>query len=390
MAYDDIKIEILTKFIYPGMILKGNGLDSQGIIYIPRDTPVTPAMIEKLRQDKVESITYSRPRLKLKVQAEKTMLSEPVIENALSILEEIYGALASQKQYIPARQLGDVISDMVNDMHNNLDAVLNLVDLESLDDYSYTHSLNVASLSISLGSSLGLDHSRLKMLGLAGLLHDIGKSLIPREILNKPGKLDQQEWEIIQKHPVYSYNLLKAAGDFDINVLNAVLLHHENYDKGGYPFNKPEMKNNQFSHIIAVADVFDAMTSQQPYKEARTYDQAFGVLMQNSGRKFSPRITQVFLSEMSRKLSGSPIYPVNCYVLLNTGEIGYVVDHRVSPFSLRPIVNIFFNSKRAEPFYRLVQQIDLEKDNERFVVRKLTEEKYIQAFNQRLGIESPQ
>ncbi len=386
MAYDDLKIEIYTKFIYPGMILKGNGFDSKGDLYIPKDQPITTEMIDHIKKNNIEVITYSRPRLRLKVQAEKTMISEPVIENALSVLEDIYGALSNHKQYIPVKHLDNVVSDLVNDMQNNVEAVLNLIDLDDLDDYTYTHSLNVSSLSIALGAALGLDNEKLKKVGTAGLLHDIGKTLIPKEILNKPDKLDPQEWEIVQKHPVYSYNLLKATNGFDIQVLNAVLLHHENFDKGGYPFNKPEMKNNQFSHIVAVADVFDAMTSRQSYKDAHTYDQAFGVLMQNSGKKFNPRVTQIFLSEMAKKLTGKPIYPVNSYVLLNTGEIGYVVDHRVSPFSLRPIVNIFFNSKRDEPFYRLVQQIDLEKDNERFIVRKMTEEKYITMFNTRLGI----
>ena len=133
--------------------------------------------------------------------------------------------------------------------------------------------------------------------------------------------------------------------------------------------------------------MFDALTSKLSYKEAKPYDEAYGIIMQNSGKKFNPKVTQIFLGEMTKKVSGEPIYPVNSYVLLNTGEVAYVVDHRRSEYSLRPIVNIFINPKKDPQFMRLTQQIDLERDNYRFIVRKVTEDKYVNSFNQRLGLD---
>ncbi len=389
MAWDDIKVEIFTKFLYPGMMLKGDGFDPHGNKVVEKEVPLTSEQIQNIRNHKIEIISYSRPKMRLKKDVDKTMISEPVIENALSLLEDIHGALANNKQYIPAKHVTSVIDDLVADMERNGDAVLNLIDLEDLDDYTYTHSINVAALSIGLGASLGLDVDKQKLLGIAGLLHDIGKSMVPKEILDKPGKLDPEEWQIMQKHPIYGYNLMKSAGEFDIKVLNAVLLHHENYEDGGYPFNKPEMKTNQFSQIISVTDVFDALTSKLSYKDAKPYDEAYGIIMLNSGKKFNPKVSQIFLGEMTKKVSGEPIYPINSYVLLNTGEVAYVVDHRRSEFSLRPIVNIFINPKKEPQFMRLPQQIDLEKDNYRFIVRKVTEDKYVNHFNQRLGLNQP-
>lgn len=387
MAYDDIKVEIYTKFLYPGMILKGDGFDETGKKVIDKNTPIEQEQINRLHLMNVQTITYSRERLKLKKDVSNSALSEVHIEKAINVVSDLEHVLRTKKGDMPLKEVDVVVNDFINDIRDNRDACLNLLDLAELDDYTYTHSVNVSTLCITLGFAMNLEEDKLIHLGTAGLLHDIGKTLIDIDIINKPGKLNDEEWVIMRNHPTYSYQILKAQNEFNSAVLNGVLLHHENYNGKGYPLGITAEKSNVYAQIITVCDVFDAITSKRSYKEGATYSEAFTHIMENSGSKFHPKISQVFLKDLIKKINEEPLYPENSYVLLSTGEIGYVVGHRQSPFSLRPIINIFFNPNRPEKFLKFVQQIDLEQDYNRVVVKRIIDSRYIEKFNAQLGRE---
>lgn len=387
MAYDDIKVEIFTKFLYPGMILKGDGFDESGKKVIDKETPIEQELINRLKLMGVQTITYSRERLKLKKDIKDSMISEAHIEKAINIVGDLEHALRAHETDLPIKEVDAVVSDFVADIKENGDACLNLLDLAEMDDYTYTHSVNVSTLCIALGLALNLEEDKVINVGTAGLLHDIGKTLIDIDIINKPGKLNEEEWAIMRNHPTYSYQILKAQNRFGPAVLNGVLLHHENYNGKGYPLGITAEKSNIYAQIISVCDVFDAITSKRSYKDAATYSEAFTHIMDNTGTKFHPKISQVFLKDLIKKINEEPLYPIDSYVLMNTGEIAYVVDHRQSPYSLRPIVNIFFNPNKPEKFLKFVQQIDLEQDYNRTVVKRINDKRYVEKFNQQLGRE---
>ena len=387
MAWDDIRIEVSTHFLAAGMVLKGDGYDEKGTKVIDKDVPLNEKQIKEILACGVKTITYTRERLRVKKETGSQAISEEHLTQAMSVLEDIEGAVRNQSSELPAREVKEIVDGFVEDIKNNNDACLNLLDLADYDDYTYTHSINVATISITCGLAMNLDELKIRTLGVAAILHDIGKTLIPIDVLNKPGKLDPEEWMILKKHPLFGYNILKAESQFSKDVVNSVLLHHEDYTGGGYPLGIRGDKSNTFSQIISISDVFDAITSKRTYKDAQPFATAFGFIMEKSGSKFNPEISQIFLKEMIKKINGEPLYPVSSYVLLNSGEIGYVVDHRLNSFSLRPIINIFYNPQKEPKLLKYKLQIDLEKDNTRTVIRRLTDAGTILKFNQVLGME---
>jgi HD-GYP domain-containing protein (c-di-GMP phosphodiesterase class II) len=322
--------------------------------------------------------------MKVRKQVSRSMISDDKLDKAVSVIDDIQGAIKTEgsKAKIPVKEVTEVVNGFISDIKGNSDAFLNLLDLINFNDYTYTHSINVSTIAVLLGLSLKWDDEKVRVLGISGLLHDVGKSLVPEQILAKPDKLNDEEWHIVKNHPVYGYNILRGENYFGSLIENAVLCHHEAYEGGGYPLGINHEKLNTFAEIISIADVFDASTSKKPYKESVPFSETFAYFMDNSGKKFHPSITQVFLRDMVKKLNEESIYPEGSYVILNTHEIGKVVGFRLSPYSLRPIVNIYFSHEHgAELSERLLRhplQIDLEGDYTRCIVKRVVDAKLVQ------------
>ena len=169
--------------------------------------------------------------------------------------------------------------------------------------HTYLHSINVANYSVSLGERLNLNKSDLEKLKLIGLLHDIGKLNIPNDILKKPGKLTDEEFEVIKSHPIYSVKLLKRAGFTDEEVLRSIKAHHERIDGTGYP---RSLKGNQillFAKIVSIADSFEAMTSDRCYRSRQDLDYAREELIKGAGKQFDKEIVNVFIDLIDKEIS---------------------------------------------------------------------------------------
>lgn len=169
--------------------------------------------------------------------------------------------------------------------------------------HTYMHSINVANYSVFLGERLGLDEENLEKLKLVGLLHDIGKLNIPVNILRKPGKLTNEEFEVIKNHPVYSVELLKRAGITDEEVLRSVKAHHERIDGTGYPKGLNESKIPFFARITSISDSFEAMTSNRCYRGRQDLGYAREELIKGAGKQFDKEIVYVFIDLIDKKIS---------------------------------------------------------------------------------------
>jgi HD-GYP domain-containing protein (c-di-GMP phosphodiesterase class II) len=221
-------------------------------------------------------------------------------------------------------------------MRNSIRLVQKMVDIitedESLfsilgtvrlyDDYTYVHSLNVAILAMCMGKQIGLDHIMLERLGLCGLFHDLGKVEIPKTILNKRGRLSDAEFDEIKTHPVHSARLilkLKARQDRKVKILVAPFEHHMAYNRSGYPQSRNDRSVSLFGRILAIADVYDAITSPRIYRaQTLSPDKALGQMLEQSGTSFDPVLLKVFINMLGA-------YPVGTLLKLDTGEIGIVV-----------------------------------------------------------------
>ena len=233
-----------------------------------------------------------------------------------------------------ARKLVEEISDSVT---RNPGALISLARLKTADDYTYMHSVAVCALMIALGRQLKLDEEIVRKLGIAGLLHDLGKAMMPLEVLNKPGKLTDDEFRIMKSHPEEGYKLLLESSGVDDITFDVVLHHHEKTDGSGYPKGLKDSEISLHAKMGAVCDVYDAITSNRPYKAGWDPAESLRKMAEWANGHFDPSVFQAFVKSLG-------IYPIGSLVRLASGRLGLVVEQ--SPKSLlTPRVKIFFSTR---------------------------------------------
>ena len=219
---------------------------------------------------------------------------------------------------VKTQQLIDIADRIYVHINRNEEIIKCMSCVRSSDEYTFIHSVNVAFYSMMLAKWLNLSASEINEAILAGLLHDVGKMKVPPEVLNKAAKLTKDEFDIIKEHTLYGYELVSNIKGLSNDIKDAVLLHHERMDGSGYPFGYKADKLNKYTRIVAIADVFDAMTAERVYKRQSTPFEAFGVFQAEGARIFDIGMLNTFMSRM-------PSYLTGIKVLLSNGEAGDIV-----------------------------------------------------------------
>lgn len=251
----------------------------------------------------------------------------------------------------------EAVGRMVDSVFRNQDALTSLARLKSFDDYTFAHCVNVCILSLALGRQMGMEKAALEDLGTGAILHDIGKMLVPDKVLNKPGKLTDEEFTIMKTHAELGGDMLSGAKIGEAAMLVA-LQHHERFDGSGYYRGLAKSDIHIFARITAVADVYDAMTSKRVYQTGIVPEEALKRLYLMRGTHFQPEIVE-------RLIICLGIYPIGTFVELNTGELAIVkMVNRSHP--MQPIIQLLSDRKKTP--LKTPQVADLKDEIGRWIV----------------------
>ena len=373
--------------------------DLQGLVFNPERKNVTPDEIITLIRLLIDSVVNENPHPWLAQQLKDNGYTwvklietgEPSARKTKRLskdkaIEAYYNAQGSVKEIVQKLSRGSqagirtakrMVQNMVDLIHDDESLFLGLSAIQNYDDYTYTHSINVAILSMCLGSRIGLSRAALCHLGLCGLFHDLGKVEVPLEIINKPGKLTDQEWGKIREHPLLSVRQvlkLKTSHDLKSKIILAPFEHHLNYDLTGYPQIPSKKRVSLFGRILHITDFYDAISSPRVYRtQPYSQDKALNLMLERAGKEFDTALLKVFINLMG-------IYPPGTLLVLDSNELGLVVSYPDKGERTRPRVVLLV--KNAEGGFSKVELVDLtEKDEtsrryKRNIVKSLHPETY--------------
>lgn len=248
-------------------------------------------------------------------------------------------AEARMGRVVDSEQCAELVDEIAGSVWRNPTALLSLARLKTHDDYSYMHSVAVAALMAALARQLDLDESQIRLAAQAGLLHDLGKATMPLHILNKPGRLTEDEFTIIRTHPQQGHALLRTGGMSHDAVLDVCLHHHEKMDGSGYPGKLSGDQIPLFARMGAVCDVYDAITSNRPYKQGWDPAESIAKMAGWAQGHFDPVIFKAFVTSLG-------IYPVGSMVRLTSGLLAVVTQQNENALT-SPEVKVFFSTQRG-------------------------------------------
>ena len=342
------RIYTSTRRLKEGMRIDQAIVDRSGRVLIARGAPLDDYLIESLLKMGVMGV-YLRegvedpeepgsqaPEIPESIQKtiEKTRKSNPA---KVKLSESVKQRVSAGIQYLYNNTDAENFADTTDAITQNLMKAITdnqaiAVDISALkvsDEYTFKHSVDVATMAMIVGKKHGLSDRQVYDIGISGLLHDVGKSRIPNEILNKAGKLTDEEFAVMKKHSLFGYTILKDKEAISEPIAMGVLQHHEKISGRGYPMGLPEEKIHLFAKILSVADIYDALVTERVYKKAYSQRDAVEMIMSMTG--------ELDINVMKSFMESVILYPVDCIVELSNGEKAKVVANK-SGYILRPTV----------------------------------------------------
>jgi HD-GYP domain-containing protein (c-di-GMP phosphodiesterase class II) len=290
--------------VKPGMILaKPICRPKDGLILLQNNIELKQSYIEKIKALNLDSIWVQEGQELDEAECIVPIKEEPRFR-ATSILRTTFSQMKEMKN-IDIVKLKDMVKEIIDYILNDSRIVYTLTKLNAYDNYTFTHSVDVCVLSVLIGSIMNLKRNELEILGISSLLHDIGKTHIDVRVLNKPFKLNMDEYEQIKTHTRGGYELLRTRSNVSFLVPHMALQHHEREDGSGYPRGLSSKRIHRFAKIIAVADVFDAMTSHRIYQNPVPASAAIQEICENTPSKYSKEIVEHFIKIVAPYSKGS-------------------------------------------------------------------------------------
>lgn len=364
-AGDNMQRISVTRLV-PGMKAARNVFDADGRVLVAAGVVLKNSYINRLKELGVGSVYIQADELPA-VEIPEVIKEETRIK-AVQVVKNTFQSFRTTKQ-INFKQFVEIAATIVEEIMGSGDTLLHLSDIRTYDDYTFSHSVNVCILSVLMGSSKNYDMNRLKDLALGALLHDVGKVLVPIEILNKPGRLTLEEFSVVKNHAELGFELLRKQQDqVPLLACHVAYQHQEKFDGSGYPRQLKGDQIHEYARIAAIADVYDALTSDRPYRKGLLPHEAYEIMMASGNTHFEMDLLQKFFNKIA-------IYPLGSIVRLNTGDIGIVTDV-IPDLPTRPKVQIITN--RSGEVIKKLKEINLVEQLTVFVEQVFTEEEAFQ------------
>jgi len=322
---------------------------------------ITHLTVDPSRQKKTEKTDKLKPEIKEKTETKKNQKSNNSVSldqemtkanklygDAKNLQHKILNNLTKHKtiNVLEAKESTDAIVDSI---FRNQDALACMTRLRIKDEYLVEHSLNVSILMTLFAKHLGFEREIIEQLALGAFLHDIGKVLVPPEILHKPAKLTHQEYEVMKSHVELGMEVLKDSPELPVLVGEIVAQHHERLDGKGYPNQLNEQQISQYGRMIAIVDSYDAMTAERVYKSGMHPIKAFKILMKEAPNGYDNALVEQFVNCIG-------IYPIGTLVKLSSGKLGLISRLNKSR-PLQPFVRVFYNTRLNQAI--AMEELDL-------------------------------
>jgi HD-GYP domain-containing protein (c-di-GMP phosphodiesterase class II) len=324
------KVFVSVEECIPGMQIAETVFNDYGAVIVAENTILDEHMLSKINKLGIIKIkVYDQVNEMIMVSG--TELFRAQYNESVNTVKDILHDISSGKN-IDIKKVNAVSDSIISRINENRDIVSSINQMRSADEYTYTHSVNVSLLCMLIGKWSKFDFQKVKSLVYAGFLHDVGKGRIPIEILNKPGALTKDEFEEMKKHSQYGYKIVENIPNLDDGILKGILMHHERDDGSGYPYGLKGDQIHEFAKIIAVADIYDAMTSNRSYREKESPFEVFELMEKDTFGVLDHKVTSIFLNNIAS-------YYIGDIVKLSTGDIGEIVYINPTHIS-QPIVKV--------------------------------------------------
>jgi HD-GYP domain-containing protein (c-di-GMP phosphodiesterase class II) len=342
-------------------------------------TRLTEALVNAPEHDSFESVQQKVSHLNsIEIHRLKQIIEEDLLDARKMVKRSYYKAVSFTEGIMNKIQSGEkivlkkvkrMVVSLVDQIIDHEQFLVGMTSIKNYDEYTYYHSVNVSILSVSLGQRLGLSTKQLTELGMVALFHDIGKLEIPSHILNKTTKLNEDEWQIIKKHPINGVRVLLRMKHVDFVSIRSVIVafeHHMYYNHTGYPAVKKSFPLDLYSRIVSLADQYDAMTSARVYSRIpMSPDKALNLMLKQAGSQLDPLLLQFFINMVG-------VYPIGTLVVLDSKELGLVYESHPA-FVKRPRIFIIADSSgnQVEAFSVDLSEKNNNDDFKRTIVKTL-------------------
>ncbi len=339
---------VRVRQLEPGMRIDQSIVDRMDRVLIAKYTILDDYMIDSLKKMNIAGVYVSEGEIE---EEEPQQIEEPtsaIAKNNISkyhvddrakvkLSESLKKRVSEGVQYLYnnsespefSKAADSITSDLMKAITENAAVAVDISALRASDEYTFKHSVDVATMSMIIAKKQGYKKKEIYEIGVSGLLHDMGKAKIPSEVLNKPGRLTEEEFEVMKSHSLLGYRILQEKVEFNEQVKFGVLQHHEKINGKGYPMGVTKDKIHKYARILTVADIYDALVTERPYKKAFSQRTAVEMIMSMTD--------ELDIDAMKTFLASVILYPVDSVVELSNGEKAVVVANNPNT-ALRPTV----------------------------------------------------